>query len=360
MSDEKAPGGEGAPAPEGKAAAPRPSAKVRWIVRLFVLVFCLGLAEVAARLGGHRPWDPEASLEKRMIVVPGPALFSRDEDVGHALMPGMHMVTYGYSTNLATHLDKYRRLTRPYDMPPPAPDAKSLWFFGDSYTYGGSISDNEAYPYRVQVKHPELNVVDYAWPGQSSIQTVLLLKKLLASGEKPPNVAFMGYASFHDGRTLMARGNRKAWHPYRSRYPTFPAARLEDGKLVTKWVKVDYDPLPLEQYSAFMELVATYYNKADVVLSHGKEVSQGVIQELNDLCKEHGIHFVLLGIHNSARTKEMVQWASSKGIHAADISGDESKPENVVYGDGHPSGKATLQFAEKLDPVIKEALAAKP
>lgn len=340
-----------------KPAAPQPPRAVKWAVRLFVVLVCLGLAEVGARMGGHRPWQPDKGRIEMFIVIPGPTMFSRDEDVGHALEPGMHMITYAYNTCLATHLDKYRRLTRPYDMPPPPADAKTLWFVGDSYTYGGSISDQQAYPYRVQEKHPELDVTNYAWPGQSTIQTLLLLKKLVADGKKPPSVLFLGYASFHDGRTLMARGNKKAWHPYRTRYPTFPAARLDDGKLITEWVKIDYPALPFEGVSGLMNLVAVYYNKADVVLHHGKEVSQAVIREIDRFSKDNGTRFVLLGVHNSARTKEMVQWGAQQGMQSADISVDESKPENVIYGDGHPSGKATIEFAQKLEPVIAEALA---
>jgi len=346
------------------SAKPQASRQIRWIARLTLLVVCLGLGELGVRIAGQKPWDPDLSSQDNFKVVPGPGMFSRDDEIGHALQPGKQTITYGTgptaNTWIATHLDKYRRLTRPGDMPPPPADAKTLWFFGDSFTYGGSINDAEAYPYRVQVKHPELSVVDYAWPGQSSIQTLLLLKKLISSGEKPPDVAFMGYASFHDGRTLMARGNRKAWHSFRTRFPTFPAARLDDGKLVWEQVRIDYDPLPLEQYSALMSLIATYYNKADVVLSHGKEVSQAVIEEVHSYCKEKGVRFVLLGIHHSPRTRDVIRWAPSRGMQSADISVDESNPDNVVKGDGHPNGNATRQFAEKLEPVIKEALAAPP
>lgn len=348
---------EKAPAPD--AAPITPSRKVRWIARLSLLVVCLGLAEIATRASGHRPWQPDRGSQDSFKVTPGPSMFSRDDEIGHALEPGKQTITWGTNSWTATHLDKYRRITRPEGTPAAPEGAKTLWFFGDSFTYGGSINDEESYPYRVQGKHPELAVTDYAWPGQSTIQTLLLMKKLFAS-DKPPSVAFMGYASFHDGRTLMARGNKKAWHPYRTRYPTFPAARLEGDKLITEWVKIDYDPLPLEQYSALMDLVSVYYNKADVVLRHGKEVSQAVIAEIDTLCKEKGVRFVLLGIHNSARTKEVIAWAAGKGMQSADISVDEQKPENVVKGDGHPSGNATVQFAEKLEPVIKEALAARP
>lgn len=351
-------GGVAAVKAEGEAGSPPVSGKVRWIARLLVLLVCLGLAEIATRAAGHRPWQPERGSQDNFKVVPGPSMFSRDDDLGHALEPGKQSITWGNNTWVATHLDKYRRITRPSELGPPPAGAKSLWFFGDSFTYGGSINDEEAYPYRVQGKHPELDVVDYAWPGQSTVQTLLLMKKLFASG-KVPDVAFVGYASFHDGRTLMARGNRKAWHPYRGRYPTFPAARLEGGKLVVEQVKVDYDPLPLEEYSALMDLLAVYYNKADVVLSHGQEVSQAVIEAIDGLCKEKGVRFVLLGIHYSARTKDVIRWAAGKGMQSADISVDESKPENVVKGDGHPSGHATEQFADKLDPVIQAALMVK-
>lgn len=348
--------GQKAPA---RKPVPAVSPRIRWMARLFVLVVCLGLAEIAARVAGFRPWNPDKGNQESFKVVPGPAMFSRDDEIGHALEPGRQTIMWGKNTWVATHLDKYRRLTRPDTMPPPPPGAKTLWLFGDSFTYGGSINDEETYPYRVQAKHPELSVVDYAWPGQSSIQTLLLMKKLLAS-QKPPDVAFMGYASFHDGRTLMARANRRSWHPYRSVYPTFPAVRLEGGQLVTKWVPVDYDPLPLEKYSGLMALMAQYYNKADVLLNHGQEVSEGVIEQINAFCKERGVRFVLLGVHNSSRTKDVIRRAASKGIQSADISVNEQDPQNVVLGDGHPNGNGARQFAEKLEPVIAEALAPRP
>jgi hypothetical protein len=48
----------------------------------------------------------------------------------------------------------------------------------------------------------------------------------------------------------------------------------------------------------------------------------------------------------------MLQWATSQGIQSLDISVDQSIPENVVPGDGHPSAKANVHFAAKIETIL--------
>jgi hypothetical protein len=178
------------------------------------------------------------------------------------------------------------------------------------------------------------------------------LEETLRAGEKPPRLAVVAYSSFHDGRNALLRGNRKSWVFYADRYPKFPAAWLEEGKLKHDMVKLEYTPWPLEQSSALVNYIEEKANKLHVITSGAQRVSQAIVLRFRDVCKEHGIEFVFAGIYRDGRTASMVKWAESQGIRALDISVDPTLKENILPGDGHPSPKANTEFARSLEVIL--------
>jgi hypothetical protein len=319
------------------------------IVVLIVLTICFGVGEIAARIAGLKPWDPQAGRLNQDIR-PGGTLFAPHPKLGYALLPGQFTIKQSQFSWTVTQPSALHRVTRPDGAAPEGRDA--IWIFGDSFTYGMGVDDDATYSWLIQQKHPEIEVVNFGVGGYSTLQSLIELEETLAAGVKPPRVAVIAYSSFHDGRNALLRGNRKSWIPYVERYPEFPAAQVEEGKLKYGMVKLEYTPWPLEERSALVNFIEEKSNKAQVITSGAQRVSQAIVLRFADLCKQHGIAFVFAGIYRDARTSSMVQWAEAQGIRALDISVDYTRPENVLPGDGHPSPKANVAFANSLEPIL--------
>jgi hypothetical protein len=315
-----------------------------------VVVVCGAIGEITLRLLGYRPWDPAVAGVSSVVEGPGGVLYEPDPTLGYALKPGKFSVKQRIVTWSATHRDDRRRTTRPDGAPPPTGEA--VWIFGDSNSYGWALDDAATYSWLLQKKHPELDITNFAVGGYSTLQSLIQLEDAIKSTAKRPKMVLLAYASYHDGRNALLRGNRKAWFNYVSRYPRFPQARLDDGKLTYGMVDLEYTPWPLERQSALVSFLEEKYNKLMVLTSHAQDVSRALILKFRDVCREHGVELVFAGIAKTSRTAEMIDWARAQGITAMDISVDQSLPENVVPGDGHPSGKANEHFAEVLDAAV--------
>src|SRR5262249_31083409 len=149
------------------------------------------------------------------------------------------------------------------------------------------------------------------------------LEEALAGGARPPKTAILAYASYHDGRNALLRGNRKTWIPYVSRYPEFPKAWLDGDTLRYGLVKLEYTPWPLEEQSALVNFLEEKFNKLTVLTSGASGVSKAVIKRFADVCKQHGIDFVLANIAQSSRGSAMLAWAAAQGYRTVDISVDQ-------------------------------------
>jgi hypothetical protein len=81
-------------------------------------------------------------------------------------------------------------------------------------------------------------------------------------------------------------------------------------------------------------------------------VSQALVKEMARLAATHGVTFVVAGFEDS---ESMLEFAEANGISNVDISLDLSLPgyTNMPY-DAHPSAKANLKYADKLEKFLRE------
>jgi hypothetical protein len=317
------------------------------LVTVGFLVLAAVAGEIILRVKGEKPWEPVPRVAP--VIEPGGSLFAPEAARGYALLPGRFTVKQRLVTWHVTNAAADHRLTRPAGGG--AAGADAVWIFGDSYTYGWGVEDDETYAWRLQAARPDLDVLNFGIGGYSTLQSLLELDAALAAGGRP-KLVILGYSSFHDGRNAMLRGNRKAWVPWLSRFPRVPVAWLEDGKLRHDLVPVVYHEWPLQRASALVNFLEEKYDKAQVLTSHAQAVSEALIAEMAARCRAAGVDFLLLGVHRSDRTAQVLAWARAQGIRTLDVSVDQTLPEYAVPGDGHPSAKAHAEFAAKIVPEL--------
>lgn len=339
-----------------KPATRRPSARKRWAFRgvavglLGLTIFVLG--EAGTRILGYAPYDPQVGRFE-FQVDPGGTLYVPHARLAYVLKPGSYTIKQSVTWH-ARHVGAFHRATSAEDTGELDDGREAIWMFGDSNTYGWALDDHQGYPWVLQEMHPELHVINFGVGGYSTLQSFYQLEEALTDKGSKPTTITLAYASYHDGRNELLRANRKTWYFYRERYPHWPRAWLESGELKDEVGPLDYSPWPFSEQSSFINFLEDRYNKVTVLTSGANDVSRALITRFDQRCKEHGIAFHLLGIGHDFRTFAVLDWAKEQGISVLDISVDQSLPENVVPGDGHPSASSHLLFAKRVDQLIQQ------
>jgi len=310
-------------------------------------------AETVLRLRGFQPWQlSDASVK----VTPGGKLYNLHPALGYVHIPGDFTVTLGdvYSFHM-THLPNTLRITHPlvtYNEPRPR---KEIWIFGCSFTHGWSLNDHETYPWLLQERFPEYEIVNFGVGGYGTIHSLIQLRGALQTG-RVPAVIVLAYAGWHIERNVFLRNEQKVVAPYNKLGPgVHPYARLEaNGNLSYHVTDIEYREFPLMRYSALSHFLEQIYNKYEENYYHIRQVSEALILEMAGMAQKNEIPFVVGGITGSPGTRKMLLLVQQHGFKAVDISVDLNiKENNNLPHDLHPSASANRQYADKLEAFLR-------
>jgi len=333
-----------------------PTHAVRWKVALLysltVTTLFVASAEIGLRMSGWKPWERVAPAVQ---VTPGERFFVKDPTLGYTHIPGTFTVTLGTGHSFrVTHLPNTFRVTKPlagYGRPG---NKKEIWLFGCSITHGWSLNDEQTYPWRLQERFPDYEVVNYGVSGYGTIHSLLQFRDALE--RKSPKIAVVAYAGFHDRRNTFLRIRQKRVAPLNKLGPLMqPYARLgQNGQLRFGMAEVEYREFPFMRYSALSHFLESKYDELEEGLYQGHRVSEVLVQDMAGLARRHDVQLVVAGITPHRDTQSMLRFAHEHGILSIDISGDPNVPGylNLPY-DNHPSALANKQFAEKLETFLR-------
>jgi hypothetical protein len=315
---------------------------------LMLTVLLVAGAELILRLKGFKPWR---KVDFAIQVDPGGRLYTRHPSLGYSHISGRFTVTLGtgYSYHV-THLPNTRRITHPIDSYDEPRQKEEIWIFGCSYTHGWSLNDEETYPWLLQERLPEYEVVNFGVGGYGTIHSLIQFRDTLEA--KTPKVAVLAYAGLHDVRNTFLRIQRKSLTPYNKLGPLVqPYARLdEEGRLRYSFADVIYPEFPLMRHLALAHYIETKYNELERRLRRSHAVSEALVVEMARLAKKHGVKFIIAGITKDDATLTMLEFAQKNEIPSIDISVDPKVKANTnLPHDGHPSAFANKQYADKLE-----------
>jgi hypothetical protein len=328
-----------------------------YIIYFLAVIFILLLsAEITLRIRGIHPWylqDPALKVE------PGGRFYSTDSIVGYAPLPGTFKLTYANRyIYYRTHTSGGHRLTHPIETYSTKSAKPEIWVFGCSVTYGWIyLQDSATYPWMLQERIPDYEVVNFGVGGYSTLQSFLQFREALAKAKVKPKIVVIDYASFHDERNVCSRGWRKAILPFNKLGSvSLPRGWLDaNGKLHYATEPVAYTAFPFMRHSALMHFLEMKYDEYQFNTLHAHDVSKAILLEFSDLCKTNHIPFVVAGITSEPQTLDVLQYCADRGILTTDISVDLSIKENTLYPvDNHPSAKANFQYAKKLFSFLTE------
>jgi hypothetical protein len=320
---------------------------------MLMATLTLAAAELLVRLMGIPPWT---NADLQIHVAPGGRFFTPHPALGYAQLPGAFVVTLpsGYSFTV-THLPNGLRVTHPLATYTETQSKPEIWIMGCSFTHGWSLNDQETYPWLLQARLPQYEVVNYGVEGYGTLHALIQLREALST-QHPPRVVVYAYASLHDERNTFLRNRRKTISPRNRLGPLLqPYVRLDRrGNLRADMATVEYSEFPFMRYSAFVHLLEMTYNHLEDTWSHSHRISQRLLLEIAELANQYQVTLVLATIAEDARTREMLAFAQAQGLMGVDISVNSSRHEytNGPH-DSHPSPLANVHFAERLETFLR-------
>jgi hypothetical protein len=293
------------------------------------------------------------------MVEPGGRLFRAHPTLGYTHLPGQFLVTLnGSYVFRATNLDNTLRITHPLNTYNTDSAKKEVWVFGDSVTYGWSVSDEESFAWLLQEKLPLYEVVNFGVSGYGTVHSLIQLREALGE-RRAPEALILVYASWLDVRNTFIRERRKALMTAKHLGPiNQPYARLtEDGRLEIFMDTAEYREFPLMRRSALMHAVEEAYNRYEERHARSHEVTKALAKELVELCRQYRIKMVVASLTSDAVTSSMMEFFRGQGVNVVDIYVDRNARENnnLPY-DSHPSALAHREYARKLEAYLRANL----
>ncbi len=322
---------------------------------LNVLLLCISVfislfaAELILRLVGRTPWQIN---ENTITVEPGGKLFKKHPKLGYVQIPGKYKIILadGYSF-IATHDATGCRITRPLSSADSKNEKEEIWIFGDSMNYGWSLNDDEVYPWFLQEKLPNYNIVNFGVNGYGTLQSLIQFKEALSIGRKP-KIAVINYGSFHDRRNTLLRERKKLIAgPWNSiGLMTQPYARFNnEDKLEYKFTSTEYIEIPFIKFSALVNFTERVFNTLEEKINRSHDVTKAIIQDFYALAEKNDVKLIVAGIWWDPLTKSMIDYCNDENISAVDISIDLDQPGKRNYPhDDHPVSEVHMEYCNML------------
>ena len=260
----------------------------------------------------------------------------------------------GYTFHL-THLPSTLRVTHPLQTYPVVPARPEIWIFGCSFTHGWSLNDDETYPWLLQDRLPEYELVNFGVSGYGTLHALLQMREVLVRTR--PRLAVLAYASFHNVRNTFLRSRQKAVVTSSRLGPLVqPYARLDaTGALKYSMATREYREFPLMRRSALAHYLEMAWNELESRGAHSDLVTQQLVLEIDRATRENGTRLVVALI---VRNPAMRAFLDEHRIPNIDISVDLRKKENTNKPhDGHPSALANRRYADALETFLRARLA---
>ncbi len=299
-----------------------------------------------------------------MKVDPGGKLYQKDPLLGYRHYTGkFRIVLHNEEVKdslvfYATHDSSTLRITKPPEgMTDVSASRQQIWFFGDSNTYGFSVSDSDTYPWVVQEMLPEYDVVNWAVSGYSNLQSLLQMQTALKEGKRA-KVAVLAYASVHDQRNAFLRQYRKYVNTDRLGELNVPFARVKNGKLVIGKRASVYEQWPLQSRLSIVAYLELLYCGFEDSYVKSNDITRVIMLKMSELCKENGVLFIVAGIFSDPKTRQTLIYCAEHGITTVDVSFDGEKGiqySNLPF-DGHPNALAHRIFAQKFADCLRAHL----
>jgi lysophospholipase L1-like esterase len=312
------------------------------------LTAALLVAEVAARVAGYRP--------RVLVLHPEPRIHQPDPVLGWRALPGRGVfgpyVSGGDVATVTIRPDGARTTG------PVVPGARpQILLVGCSFTLGWAVSDDETFAWRLQTHRPDIEVQNYGETGYGTVQSLLLLKQLLAAGNRPVWVLYGGN-DFHDVRNIATPSWLKMIGSNSTRPVKTPYATLDADGHVQLHPPVGYPSLFLHEHSALVALLEGAWSQLRSIPTdeEAQLITEGLIEEMAATAHEHGAGFsavLLTGSDYAVRRRDV--FLEARDVDVIDCR-QAINPWDRVFGEGHPNADGHRSWGDCIAAAMADRL----
>lgn len=263
-----------------------------------------------------------------------------DPELGYELLPGavLRHQTSEFDVEYQIEPDGGRR------VPGGDPDGPRIDIYGDSWTFGHGVADDETYAAELQRRRPESRVRNRGVMGYGTVHAMLALERDLER-DGAPDVVVYGFNPIHVMRNHLRDGHLR--NVAGGRTPAYDVVR---GRLV---------PLGLVGPEAAIE-------SGTLGLAHAERVRTRLfVREMARLARRAGARFVLVLLDGpdrisgwDERSQELEEALGKHLVEVHDLTRtpDEAPASEHYFEDDHP----TAPWHAKTGAAIDQALRAAP
>jgi hypothetical protein len=208
--------------------------------------------------------------------------------------------------------------------PAPELDRPHVVVIGCSYTQGWAVTDQETYPWRLQMEFPSHAFLNFGTAGYGTYQSLLALERYFAAGHDSPAVVIYGFIDVHEERNVAPAGWLKAL-----------ATASRAGTLSVPFVSIGADGAlerhrldranswPLRSHLASVALledrVLEFRTRGR--LGQRREVTDRLLLELQRVTRDHGSRLLVVILESRDEPKAHVMaFTAQRGIEAVDCT----------------------------------------
>jgi hypothetical protein len=250
------------------------------------------------------------------------------------------------SLPILTCVSRGERRTSPVRDPDPETD--ELIFLGGSFTQGWGVEDSETFAWRVQERFGDLRVRNFGVSGYGGVQSLLVLKGLLA--ESHPKFVIYGMIPDHERRNVASSSYLRHLTMRSGRQISMPYGVLGSESTLVLQSPIHYPRFLGSGISATIAVMEQAYthHRARKRESQSGRVTEAVLLRLNKLSRDNGAHFAV-ALFAFERPSEEYWEAFARRHEMGFINCNvELGPELTIPRDSHPNAKAHEIFSERI------------
>jgi len=327
-------------------ALDRPRARRRLLALLALGIgLCASFlcAEIVLRYVGYHTWRSLRPQNQPILLEP-------DEVLGWRNKAGRYQIPPFSSEGTETFVANWpggRRATAEREVP----GRPTVAIVGCSFTEGAAVSDSDTFAWKLQQKYPALEFQNYGTNAYGTYQCLLVMERVLKAPH-PPRLALYGFYEHHELRNVADPLWLRGLMQYSGRgFEGVPYCTLgTDGELQRHPPEL-FTAFPLHEYlatSVLAELVCMKWKTSRRVVQ-GREVTQKLMLEMDQLCRRKGVVFVTAFLSISPESlPDYERFCQSNHIHAIHFS-QPLTPKMRVPGEGHPNPRMHELWATEID-----------
>jgi len=292
------------------------------------------------------------------LINPNPRPHDPDKQLGWVLKEGVYTQAINDTFWTATHLNRYGRTTKKHSSTDTT-GKPIISIYGDSFTYGDCLDDSFTFPYLIQTKLSDFNVLNKGVGGYSLVQCYLSLKRDIALGVKP-KVVILNTASFINMRNVA--------HPVWLSYLFSELQYQKVSQINLPYLESDGDSFKIKFISGnsirrgllLYRVSSVYKTLRDWVTTkqapsfkNQSASSAYMIGKFHQLSKEYDFHLLVTYFTDDDGMNESLRVCKELNIDtvnlAVPLNGYYSIPNN-----SHPNSIANKLYAQKIVSALRQ------